>query len=223
MVAAVVAVIIVSGCVGTGPLIPPRMSNYTCNSDDDCMLVNENGIFDGDTSKIECCHSCGEIIVDYSSDEWIVVGTEFWEENQRIRDGFYTQKCGVNVICPTCEPVIRVFNDHYEARCINKLCAKHSILNENTITPEDIQNRLNWNQTLCEQFGGTFRGCGPNACQLAGGEVCPHVCGPPICILSRGVECITHNDCIINKGKYYTCVEGRCLYLGLPVVSPGED
>lgn len=37
-------------------------------------------------------------------------------------------------------------------------------------------------QAACQRRDGAWQACGPNDCQLQGGQVCPQVCGKPICV-----------------------------------------
>ncbi len=81
--------------------------NLTCETHDDCMLVNKN---------YECnyCEPCNEI--DYASEEYTAVNgkkLEEWKEENCGQDGWG---------CPACVP--EILKPHYEAQCIQNTCTK---------------------------------------------------------------------------------------------------
>ena len=85
--------------------------NDTCSADSDCMLINKD-------LEFGCCGSgeCQEI--DYSQSKWIAVNGAWFRQvqEQNCRNA---GQCAPAPLCP-----IRLVNDSFEARCVNRACQK---------------------------------------------------------------------------------------------------
>jgi len=102
--------------------------NITCNTDDDCQLINKELGF-------SCCWAgaCEEI--DYSLNKWIAVNKN-WFNKEREKKCLSIQECGPAPLCP-----VKIINDNYRAQCINNICKKVSTV---------------INKESCEQSGGKW-------------------------------------------------------------------
>jgi len=121
--------------------------NASCAADDDCRLVNSGHAF-------ACCWAgaCDEI--DYSSDKWIAVNKE-WFEN--TREQHCPADCGP---APGC--AVRAVNENFTAVCQDGICEKVPIIavnltannitvNETNASAEEMQE-INETEEIPEGF-----------------------------------------------------------------------
>jgi hypothetical protein len=104
--------------------------NLSCETDDDCMLVNEELGF-------RCCWAGACEQLDYSQEKWIAVNKLWFEGRQ---DEYCPSDCGPAPLC-----AIQEINTNFTVEC-SQQCMKVPLPNENK-TNEEPENLTNFTQT----------------------------------------------------------------------------